>query len=322
MLKFFWPLIRPFAWLARLLRMIARTLFGQLSWTPPPWLQRGFVRVHLYRRAHPILVAGGILLVFLLASGSLWTWRWYQRQPKPHQVSATVASIPITPLEKELKFPPLSIEFTEPAARLEDLKNPSVPHVRLDPATPGTWKWASDRKLVFTPTQDWPADRKFRVIFDRELFPSHVRMDKFEYETSTPPFRAEIRTMVISEDAKEPGVQRVIATIELTHAVDPGELEKHATVSMIGGSNVFGPTDPAPHFSIVYSQHNRLAYLRSSPIVLPATEDWMRVVLDKSLRTAQGGVETKDAVELKIAVPSKETAFQIKSVDGTIVRNK
>jgi alpha-2-macroglobulin len=322
MLEFFWPLIRPFAWLARLLRKIARTLFGQLSWTPPHWLQRGFVRIHLYRRAHPFLVAGGVLLVLLLASGSLWTWRWYQRQPKPHKVYATVAPIPITPLEKELKFPALSIEFSEPAARLEDLKNPALQHVRLEPATAGTWKWNNDRSLTFAPAQDWPADRKFRVIFDHDLFPSHVRMDKFEYEASTAPFRAEIKSVIFFEDAKEPGVQRVIATVDLTHAVDPGELDKHVALNMIGGSNVFAPNDPAPHFSIVYGLHNRQAFIRSSPIVLPAAEDWIRVTIDKDLRTAQGGAETKEAVEQKTLVPSKETAFKIKSIDGSIVRNK
>ena len=322
MLEFFWPLIRPFAWLARLLRKIARTLFGQLSWTPPHWLQRGFVRIHLYRRAHPFLVAGGVLLVFLLASGSLWTWRWYQRQPKPHQVSAKVAPIPVTPLEKELKFPALTIDFSDPAARLEDLKNPAVPHVRIEPATAGTWKWNNDSKLVFTPAQDWPADRKFRIIFDKQLFPSHVRMDKFEYEVSTPPFRAEIKSIVLSEDVKEPGVQRIIATIDLTHSLEPGELDRHAVLTMIGGSNVFAPNDPAPHFSIVYGLHNRQAFLRSSPLVLPASEDWMRVTINKDLHTAQGGAEMKEAVEQKALVPSKETAFKIKSVDGSIVRNK
>jgi len=227
MFEFLWPLIRPFAWFARLLRKIARTIFGQLSWTPPPWLQRGVVRIVLFRRGHPFLVAGGVLAVLLLASGSLWTWRWYQRQPKPYRVHASVASIPVTPLEKELKFPALSVEFTEPAARLDDLKNPALQHVRLEPATAGTWKWTNDRTLTFVPAQDWPANRKFRIIFDRDLFPSHVRMDKFEYETSTPPFRAEIRSVIFSEDATEPGVQRVIATIDLTHAVEPGELGDH-----------------------------------------------------------------------------------------------
>ncbi len=322
MLKFFWPLIRPFAWLARLSRKVARTLFGQLSWTPPYWLQRGFVRIHLYRRAHPLLVAGGVLLVLLLASGSLWTWRWSQRQPKPHKVYASVAPIPVTPLEKELKFPPVSIEFTESAARLEDLKNPALQHVRLDPAVPGIWKWTNERKLAFAPTQDWPANRKFRIIFDKDLFPSHVRMDKFEYEVSTPPFRAEIKSVVFSEDAKEPGVQRVIATIDLTHSVEPGELDKHATLNTIGGSNVFAPNDSAPHFSIVYGLHNRQVFLRSSPIVLPASEDWMRVTINKELHAALGEAEMQETVEQKTLVPSKETAFKIKSIDGNIVRNK
>jgi alpha-2-macroglobulin len=322
MLEFFWLLIRPFAWLARLLRKIARTLFGQLSWTPPQWLQRGFVRVVLFRRGHPVLVAGGVLLVLLLASGSLWTWRWYQRQPKPHEVHATVAPIPVTPLEKELKFPPLSIEFSESAARLEDLKSAALQHVRLDPALAGIWKWTNDRKLAFAPAQDWPADRKFRIIFDKDFFPSHVRMDKLEYEVSTSAFRAEIKSVIFSEDAKEPGVQRVIATIDLTHAVEPGELDKQATLNMVGGSNVFAVNDPAPHFSIVYGLHNRQAFLRSSPIVLPANEDWMRVTINKDLHTAQGGAAITEAVEQKTLIPSKETAFKIKSADGSIVRNK
>ncbi|MEY2560288.1 MAG: alpha-2-macroglobulin [Verrucomicrobiota bacterium] len=322
MLNFLWPLIRPFAWLARWLRMIFRTVFGQLSWSPPRWLQLGFARVVLFRRGHPILAAAIVLLAFLITSGSVWTWKWYQRQPKPHKVYATVGSIPVTPFDKELKFPPLTIDFSESAARLEDLKNPALPGVRLEPATAGTWKWNNDSKLVFTPAQDWPADRKFRIIFDRELFPSHVRMDKFEYEVSTPPFRAQIKSVIFSEDAKEPGVQRVIATIDLTHSVEPGELDKHAVLKMLGDSNVFAPNDPAPHFSVIYGLHNRQAYLRSSPVVLPATEDFMRVTINKDLRTAQGGAEMQEAVEEKTLIPSKETAFKIKSIDGSVVRNK
>ncbi|HEX8489584.1 MAG TPA: hypothetical protein VF626_01080, partial [Chthoniobacterales bacterium] len=123
MLNFLWPLIRPFAWLARWLRKIFRTAFGQLSWQPPYWLQRGFARVVLFRRGHPLLAAVIVLLAFVIAGTSVRTWRWYQSRPKPHMVTAQVAPIPVTPLDKELKFPPLTIEFSESAARLEDLKN-------------------------------------------------------------------------------------------------------------------------------------------------------------------------------------------------------
>src|ERR1044071_7698350 len=91
--NFIWLLIRPFAWLARWLRKIFRTAFGQLSYRPPFWLQRGFTRAVLFRRGHPVLAAAIVLGAFLLASGSVWTWRWYHGRPKPHMVSATVAPI-------------------------------------------------------------------------------------------------------------------------------------------------------------------------------------------------------------------------------------
>ncbi|HEY2138538.1 MAG TPA: MG2 domain-containing protein, partial [Chthoniobacterales bacterium] len=322
MSNFLWSLIRPFAWLARWLRRIFRTIFGQVSWKPPYWLQRGFARLVLFRRGHPLLAAVIVFLAFVIAGGSVRTWRWYQNRPKPHLVHAEVAPIPVTPLEKELKFPPLTIEFSESAARLEDLKNPALQQVRLDPPIPGSWRWISDRKLSFAPAQDWPADKKYRVIFDKDFFPPQVRMEKLEYEASTAPFRAELKDLALSEDAKEPGVQRVLATIQLTHAVEPGQLEKFITLNMLGGSNVFSPNDPAPHFAITFGLHNREAFLRSSPIVLPADEDWMKLILANGLRTAQGGAELQDSVEQKTQIPSKATAFQIKSVDTSIVRNK
>ena len=322
MLNFLWPVIRPFAWLARWVRRIFRTAFGQLSYRPPQWFQRGFARVAIYRRGHPILAAVIVLLAFLIASGSVWTWRWYQRLPKPHMVSATVAPIPVTPLQKELKFPALTIDFSESAARLEDLKNPTLQHVRMDPPVAGAWKWINDRKLSFAPAQDWPADKKYRVLFDRDFFPSHVRMEKLEYDAATPPFRAELKSVTLAEDAKEAAVQRVLATIELTHSVEPGEIEKFLTLNMQGGANVFPPSDPAPHFTITFGEHNRRAFVRSSPVTLPPEEDWMKLILADGLRTAQGGAKLQDNVEQKTQIPSKATAFQIKAIDSSIVRNK
>src|SRR6266849_6011354 len=73
--------------------------------------------------------------------------------------------IPVTKLEKELKYPPLIVRFSDPAARLEDLKKLSLQGVRLEPQIGGAWSWNSDKELVFRPTEDWPADQKYRIVF-------------------------------------------------------------------------------------------------------------------------------------------------------------
>src|SRR5207247_5696412 len=82
----------------------------------------------------------------------------------------------------------------------------------------------------------------------------------------------------------------ITATLELTHAVDPGELERHLQLLMIGGSTIFPPNDPAPHFVLTYGLHKRIAYLRSSNVTLPEEkEDFLKLELSKGVRTAQAG---------------------------------
>ena len=58
--------------------------------------------------------------------------------------------------------------------------------VRLEPHLEGAWHWAQADILVFEPSEDWPADQKFRVIFDKNFFPRHVLMERLAYETRTP----------------------------------------------------------------------------------------------------------------------------------------
>jgi uncharacterized protein YfaS (alpha-2-macroglobulin family) len=303
-------------------RKILSQIFGNVSWRPPGWINRirnGWVTLN---RRHPHLIAPAIIVIFLLSCGAVWTLHWYQHRPIPHKVTATIASPPITKLEKDLKYPPLSIVFSEPAARLEDLKKKSLPGIQLEPKIAGVWSWNSDKELVFRPTEDWPADKKFRVIFDKKFFPRHILMERLAYEAQTPPFAIAIKQLELYQDPANPTQRQVTATFELTHAIEPGELERHIQLLMIGGSSVFPPSESPPHFTVTYGLHNRLAYLRSSPVALPEREDFMKLQLDRGVRTVQGGAQTRDAIEEKVRIPSTATAFQIDSITGTITRNK
>ncbi len=314
--------LRPVFWIGRALSKIWFTIFGRVSWSPPNWFSKGRSAWTGFSDTRPRTTASLLIAVLLISCGSIWTWKWYQSRPKPHRVSATVAAIPVTKLDKELQYPPLVIRFSDPAARLEDLKKPSVTGVRLEPQIAGAWSWSSDRELIFRPTEDWPADRKFQIIFDKQFFPSQVLMERLNYETRTPAFSIAIAQLELYQDPTNPKQRQVTATLDLTHQIEPGELDRHIKLSMIGGSTVFPQSDQPPHFTLTYGLHRRVAYLRSSSVALPEKEDFMKLEVSTGVRTSQGGAETHDAVEQKVQIPSIATAFQINSIEGNIARNK
>jgi alpha-2-macroglobulin len=308
--------------LAQTVRNMGLSLFGRLSWNPPPWLSKIIQAARDFHRAWPRLTTSLVIGVLFLSGGGAWSWHWYQQRPKPHRVTVKVAPIPVTKLDKELKFPALVLSFSESAAALPDLKKPSLQGVRLEPALPGAWHWTDDRTLIFQPTADWPADQKFRILFEKKFFPAQVVMERLTYEAQTPPFAITVKELRFYQDPTDPTQHQITATFELTHAVEPGALDRHIQLFAIGGSPIFASSDPAPHFSMTYGLHQRLAYLRSSPIRLPGREDFAKLALSSGVQTSQGGAQTHDGSETKVRIPSIATIFQIDSIAGTIARNK
>src|SRR5207302_4992747 len=124
------------------------------------------------------------------------------------------------------------------------------------------------------------------------------------------------------QDSINPAVRQVTATFEMTHRVEPGELERRLEFETHGASKIFAAADPSPHFTITYGLHHRVAYLRSSPITLPEREDWLKLKLSKGVRASPGGAETHQSLEEKLRIPSVATFFRVESAKSMIVRNK
>jgi len=302
------------------IRRIPGQIFGDISWRPPLWLSRCGENWSRLEHAYPRLIAPAIITIFLISCAGAWSWNWYSHLPKPRRVSVKIAPVEVSKLEKDLKFPRLVVYFSESAARLEDLRKPSVQGVQLQPQLNGAWRWLQADILVFEPTEDWPADQKFRIVFDKKFFPSHVLMERLVYETQTPQFGIWIKQLELYQDLTNPTQRAVTATLELTHAVVPGELDRHLQFMMVGGSSIF--SDPAPHFSITYGLHRRVAFVHSSPVTLPERDDFVKLTLSKGVRTPQGGAQTKNSVEQKLEIPSIASMFKIDSIQTTIARNK
>ena len=292
-------------------------LVGNLIWTAPPWLVRGGAAIRTHRRISAALV----LLALLAVAGGWWSWNWYQRQPKPYRVTVLVDPVPITALEKDLHPALLNIRFSSSVARLDQVGKIVTRDVQMKPTREGSWAWRSDSQLTFTPKNDWPADQKYRITFDRALFPRHVLLARHEVEVTTPAFIGEIKDLDLYQDPREPSVQQVTATIEFSHSVRREDLERHAALSMLGASTVFKNKAATSPFAITYGLHDRVAYLRTVPLTLPQREDFMKLGLSKGVATTQGGARTKTDIESKVRIPDIKSFFRIEKTEGQIVRN-
>src|SRR4030095_9751818 len=133
------------------LRRTPGQIFGNVSWQPPGWLSRIGERWRRLESAYPRRIAPVVLAIFAVACAGAWTWNWYSHLPKPHRVTVKITAPEVTKLEKDLKFPRLTVYFSESAARVEGVKKPTVQGVDLQHHLNGTWHWIKDDILVFEP---------------------------------------------------------------------------------------------------------------------------------------------------------------------------
>jgi uncharacterized protein YfaS (alpha-2-macroglobulin family) len=292
-------------------------LLGNFSWNRPPWLTRTTSTI----RAHRLLAACVVLITALAASGGWWSWRWYQRQPKPHRVVVTADPISVTPMAKELRPGPLVVRFDSSVAKLEQIGKPLALGVRLEPNAEGQWTWSSDSCLTFTPKNDWPADQRYRITLAKDLFPPHVRLDRSSIDVHTPAFAATIQSAECYQDPRDPAIKQVVATIEFSHRVDRALLEERIALSVLGGSRLFKDGDGARPFTVSYGLHDRIAYIRSAPLQLPEREDFLRISVGRGVATTQGGALTRNDLQTKVRVPDIGSFFKIEESSGAIVRN-
>ena len=299
-----------------MLKRLLAFLFGNFTWTAPPWLKRSSIWTRSHRAISVVLV----LLLVLAVGGGWWGWRWYQARPKPLRVAVIADPIPVTKLEKELKPAPLNIRFSGSVARLEQIGKKVPRGVRLEPAVEGEWSWISDAQLTFKPKNDWPAEQKYRVSFEKGFLPKRILLEREEVEVTTPAFSGVVQEIQFYQDPKDPETRQVVATLAFTHSVDHKALENHIALSMIGGSNVFSDKR-APFFTVTYGLHDRLAYVRSIPLALPEHEDFMKLIVTKGVATTQGGAQTANDVDDKVRVPDASSFFKIDESSGSVVRN-
>jgi len=267
----------------------------------------------------PLRSAAGISVFFLAlvaANG------WLGSRPRPRVLSWSAAGPGPTPLRDGARPEPLRIAFSDSAAKLEDVGRPVARGISLSPRTRGSWSWANERELVFTPSEDWPAGRELTVRFERGFFPKHIKPASLEGRVRTAPFSATLVSSEFHVDPRDPALKRVAATFRFSHPVDADAFERNLSMIMAGQKQGLFGRDRVPRkVSVTYDKFHGEAYAVSEPLGIPIEAATLEVSLAAGVKPVRGGPETAAPLTASVRVPSMYDYFRIQGVQSQIVRN-
>lgn len=296
---------------------LLKVVFGEVSWTPPAWLQRVDTRRAGWRLLVSLVAAG------LVAAGYLY----YQSLPTPLRVAITVSPPDITAIvNDELKPGPVRLDFgylpnpdlpSPPAlsaARLDLIGEPLDTGVELYPAMPGTWRFATENQLVFEPAEDWPTNRTYRVRLARELFAPGVKLAQTETEFTTPPFSASVTAAEFYQHPVKPEDRRVVASLRFSHPVSRIDLEEHLHVSTLGAEQPLT-------YQIKYGPHDRTAHVHSEIIPIGEQENFVTVATAADLKPANGDGSFGTPLSVQVRIPDRANYFRVRDIETSLVND-
>ena len=298
---------------------------GEFSWRPPAWLQRAGARRVAYGSAALIGAA-------VLAWGA---HLYYESRPKPLQVQMAVEFPGLSRIDgDQLIVPPLYLDFAYPdgrdglqppplsTARLDLVGNVVEEGIELEPPMPGEWRFVTENRLVFTPTQDWPANRSYRVRLSPDLIAPQVELASHVVEFETHPFVVGVLEASFYQHPETVAERRATASFKFSHAVARDDFEERLTLTMREGLEETSAAEARSlGFRVEYGPHDRTAHVHSDIVAIPERENFVAVTVEEGLEAADGNGVFEEPLFAQVRVPDRESYFRVEHIAASIVRD-
>ena len=311
-------------WVAVRTRLVhvLTNVFGRWRWEAPGWLLRLGT---LGRRAWRFLAANPVramlLTLAVLAAGGGYVW--YATRPQPHYVAYAIDEPGLTEYNDRgiSSVKPMRIMFGESAAPLTRVNAELTAGIELSPSIPGSWFWTNDRELRFTPRDDWPVDGAFTVrMAVKGLLASQIRLEDYTFKFRSQPFVAKITESQFYQDPRDPNLKKLVATVSFSHPVDPQSLESHVSLAVARDAAYLGLAPDSRNFRVAYDKFKLAAYVHSAALAMPRDDTPMTLRVDRGVRAARGGNDTRDRLESVVTIPGR-TSLRFANARMAVVDN-
>ena len=304
-------------------------LIGHFTWSAPPWL------AYLYnqKNSHPKLFWGAV--IFLLSV--FGAYLYYQSLPKPVFIQAIMTKPDLTANVENPTPDSLKVKFNydlndlrpdqirpkgEPSvAKIDLVGKKLVEGVQIEPAIVGEWKWIDDRRLEFSPEKDWPPGTRYDVVFDERIFVQEAKFKTLSYAFTTHPFSIDMGKLEFYQDPQDISIRRVIGTLSFSHPVNKKILENRLAFLMRPSGAEVDSNAKRYKFAVTYDQNQREAYVRSEPIALPQQTNYMKLILNKGIKSVLGGEALENELTEQILIPDIYNFLKVGTAKTEVLPN-
>ena len=310
-------------------------VFGDLHYSPPSWLKKGAGNLTGSVKSHPKTLCGVLVGCGILAISGWYGYQWWdahRARPVERTVVRTIDVAVTNPSvaavdsqSGKATLSPLVMTFSESAAPIEMVEKVVDHGVGMKPEVAGSWKWESDKQLVFRPVEEWPAGVAIEVFANASVFAEEVKLDAYEWEVETPAFALTISDESFYTDPTDPTRHQVVATVTSNYEITEEALDSALRFKIMGESDLFAYKGSKPNKIYQVEEDEKMVgyrfYLRSSRIAIPEESDVLKLTVVKSMRATSGGDPLQEEVTAKVRVPDRFSGFSIANARSEIVRD-
>lgn len=301
------------------MRNILSSLLGKVAWEKPYWLSRLLARVENNPKktwSHLLIF---LLLIALMISG-FW---FYQKMPKPQELTATLTLRPIKIFDQKQLPEPLVIGFIDKSydthyhlsvAPLSKINTTITKDIKIYPEISGNWKWQDDKSLEFLPSKPWPAGQEYTVYFSKGLFNKSYRMSTWHSTFSTTPLFIKIQDFKFFQDILHPTTYKVSANITYNYPIDTESLKRKIKLS-------YPETGEPLSYTLLFDPNSQQTYLTADVTLLPEKARYLNLTINKGIKPKEEGNVTTEEVTARLMIPDRNSIVRINNAAARIVQN-
>ena len=194
-----------------------------------------------------------------------------------------------------------------PAFKMDLTNTELANNVKINPFVRGTWSLRGDSAIVFTPDVAWPADTKFTVKINSEIFNDDVTPDKTRASFTTPDITATVDNFNLYPSPDDMKSVIGVAVISFNYEIDTADFDDKVSLRL---------DDEKLDFSVQFDKFHRTAFIISAPVKITDTARAMRLKLNR-IPAMAGDARTKK-LTAHVTVESADNIFKISSLETTV----